>query len=61
MPTDLEAAQTRKCKAQRENEKQRQTNIAMLSLLVIAGVVMVVLLFFDKSYAQAVQQMMRLF
>ncbi len=61
MPTDLEAAQARKHKAQREKKKQKRTNMTMLSLWVIAGVVMVVLLFLDKSYAQAMQQLMRLF
>jgi hypothetical protein len=55
MPTDLEAAVARKRRVQREKEKERQDNTTILSVLMIACLVMVVLLFVDKSYAQALQ------
>jgi beta-lactamase regulating signal transducer with metallopeptidase domain len=40
---------------QREKEKQRQTAITMLSVWVIICLVMLALVFLDKSYAQALQ------
>ncbi len=61
MPTDLEALLARKLKAQREKIKERQTNTTMLSVWIIICLVMLVLLFFDSSYAQAMQELMELF
>jgi predicted nucleic acid-binding Zn ribbon protein len=57
MPTDLEALFARKCEAQRQKESERQTNITMISVWVIICLVMLVLLFVDKNYAQAMQEL----
>ncbi len=61
MPTDLDALFEQKCKALREKEKERQNNSTMLSVWVIICLVMLLLLFVDKSYAQALAQLMYLF
>ena len=55
MPTDLQAVFARKRKAQRERKKEIQDNTTMLSLWIVVCLVMLVLLFVDKSYAQALQ------
>lgn len=55
MPTDLEAVFARKRKAQRERKKEIQNNTTMLSIWIIVCLVMLVLVFVDKSYAQALQ------
>jgi hypothetical protein len=57
MPTDLVAVITRKRQAQREKQRESQTNITMLSVLVIIYLVMLALLFVDKSYAQSIGQL----
>jgi hypothetical protein len=61
MPTDLDAVRTRKRKTKREKEKQTQTIITMLSLWAVVCLIMLVLLFVDKSYAQAMEELMFLF
>ncbi len=61
MPTDLEALFAQKRKEQGHKEKERQTNIAMLSVWMIICLVMLVLVFVDKSYAQAMGELMDLF
>ncbi len=61
MPTDLDALFEQKCKALREKEKERQNNSTMLSVWVIICLVMLLLLFVDKSYSQALAQLMYLF
>jgi len=55
MPTDLQAVFARKRKAQRVKKKEIQDNTTMLSLWIVVCLVMLVLLFVDKSYAQALQ------
>jgi hypothetical protein len=55
MPTDLQAVFARKRKAQRVKKKEIQDNTTMLSLWIIVCLVMLVLVFVDKSYAQALQ------
>ncbi len=55
VPTDLEAVIARKRQAQREREKDNQDNTTMLSVWMIVCLVMLVLVFVDKSYAQALQ------
>jgi hypothetical protein len=57
MPTDLVAVITRKRQAQREKQRESQTNITMLSVLVIIYLVMLALVFVDKSYAQSIGQL----
>jgi hypothetical protein len=61
MPTDLEAVFARKREMQREKQKERQSNATVLSVWVIICLVMLVLVFVDNSYAQAVEEMMDLF
>ena len=61
MPTDLDAARARKRKARREKEKQRQTNVTLLSIWTVVCLVMIVLLFVDRSYAQAMEELIGLF
>jgi hypothetical protein len=58
MPTDLEVIFAQKRRAQREKERGRQADITMLSLWVIICLVMLVLVFVDKSYAVALQELM---
>ena len=53
MPTDLEALFARKRKARWEKNKESQAVLTMLSVSVIISLVMLVLVFADKSYAQA--------
>ena len=61
MPTDLDAARARKRSAQKENEKQRQTNVTLLSIWTVVCLVMIVLLFVDRRYAQAMEELIGLF
>jgi hypothetical protein len=61
MATDLEALFARKRRALREKETERQTAITMLSVWVIICLIMLALVFFDKSYAEAMQELMILF
>ncbi len=60
MPTDLQALFAQKCRAQRDKERGRQASITMLSLWVIICLIMLVLVFVDKSYAVALQELMNL-
>ena len=57
MPTDLEVLFAQ----QKEKERGRQVDITMLSLWVLICLVMLVLVFLDKSYATALQEMINLF
>jgi hypothetical protein len=61
MPTDLEAVFARTRKAQRESENERQTNLTMLSVWAIICLLMLVLVFVDKGYAEAMEELMYLF
>jgi predicted nucleic acid-binding Zn ribbon protein len=61
MPTDLEAVLARKREAQSQKEKQRQNDVTMISIWVVICLVMLVLLFVDNSYAQAMEELMDLF
>ena len=56
MPTDLEVVFARKRNAQREE----QVNITMLSVFVIIFFVVLLLLFVDNSYAQAIGELVDL-
>ncbi len=60
MPTDLQALFAQKRRAQRDKERGRQASITMLSLWVIICLIMLVLVFVDKSYAVALQELMNL-
>jgi len=61
MPTDLDGARARARREQRENERQRQTNLTLLLVWAVVCLVMLALLFADKGYAQAMEQLMGLF
>jgi hypothetical protein len=61
MPTDLEVLFARKSEAQRQKKNERQTNITMLSVWIIICLVMLVLVFVDQSYAQALEELMDVF
>ncbi len=61
MPTDLEAVSARNRKGQREKIKERQANTTMFSVWVIVCLVMIVLVFVDTSYAEAMARLMDLF
>ncbi len=61
MLTDLEAVFARKRKVETEREKERQSNVTMLSVWFIICLVMLVLVFIDNSYAQALEELMELF
>jgi hypothetical protein len=60
MPTDLEALFARKRKARWEKNKESQAVLTMLSVSVIISLVVLVLVFADKSYAQAMGELMDL-
>jgi hypothetical protein len=60
MPTDLEALFARKRKARWEKNKESQAVLTMLSVSVIISLVVLVLVFTDKSYAQAMGELMDL-
>jgi uncharacterized membrane protein YidH (DUF202 family) len=61
MPTDLEAVLALRRKVQAQKEKEKQANITMISVWFIISLVMLVLLFVDKSFAQATAELMYLF
>ncbi len=61
MPTDLEAVFARRPKAHAQKEKEKQANITMISIWFIICLVMLVLTFVDKGYAQAMAELMDLF
>jgi hypothetical protein len=60
MPTDLEALLARRRKARTEKNKESQAALTMLSVLVIIWLVVLVLVFADNSYAQAMGDLMDL-
>lgn len=61
MPTDLAAVFARKRETLRQKQKERRANLTMILVWVIICLVMLVLVFFDKSYAQAMEELMDLF
>ncbi len=61
MPTDLAAVYARKRETQRQKQKERQADLTTISVGIIICLVMLVLVLVDKSYAQAMEELMDLF
>ncbi len=60
MPTDLAAVYARKRETQRQKQKERQADLTTISVGIIICLV-IVLVLVDKSYAQAMEELMDLF